>query len=203
MLTNPQEIGGMTSSTEETDEYAKESLAWKSTFKAGKVNKIQVDHEEMIRQGAILMQEEQQEEVDLQIPQFTESVVAKAIKEELKTSKAADDESGIIATADDKPAQSCETVDTVNPAVEQLPVPQPEPEESGQVQVAKRKQVPKRRSSSQGSVATSRPRIRAPAKEKGASYMSLVSLAMSKLFATPARVALLSFLLLLWVLNMH
>ena len=208
MLTNPQEIGGMTSSTEETYEYAKKSAAWTLAWRAGKV-KIRVDHGEMIRQGAILMQEKE-EEVDLQIPQVTERMGAEEKEEELKTSEAADNESNSMDVADSTP-QSCETVDTMNPAVEELPVPQPEPEESGPVQVAQSEKVRKQKRSSQrskqqhssqGSVATAPRRIRAPTEKRGASYlMSSVILAISKVFATPARVALLSFLLLFWVLN--
>jgi ubiquitin-protein ligase len=199
MLTNSQEIGGMTSSGEDTFEYAEKSVTWKLEWKAGKVM-IVVDHGEMIRQGAILMQEEE-EEVDLPIPQVTEIVGAEEKKEELETADAADDESDIMVVADNKP-QSCETVATMNPAVEQLSVPQPEPKESGQVQVAQRKKAPKKKRSSQGSVKMARQRIRAPIKKKGASNLiSWVILAISKLFASPARVAVLSFLLLLWVLN--
>jgi ubiquitin-protein ligase len=201
MLTNPQEIGGMTSSTQETYEYAKQSLVWKLAWKVGKVT-IQVDHGEMIRQGVILLQDEE-EEVDLRIPpQVTESKGAKEKKEELETSEAADNNESGIMVPDDKP-QSGETVHTVNPGVEQIPVPQAAPQESGQMEVtARSKKVPKQKRSSQGSVATTRQRIRAPTKKKGASYlMSSVILVISKLFATPARVALLSFLLLLWLLN--
>jgi ubiquitin-protein ligase len=52
MLTNPQEIGGKSSSLEQTTEYSKLSLAWRLDFHAGK-RIISVDHALIIRQGAL------------------------------------------------------------------------------------------------------------------------------------------------------
>jgi ubiquitin-protein ligase len=50
MLTNPQEIGGMSSNLEDTLDYARESLVWKLAFKAGKTT-ISVDHGKLQQQG--------------------------------------------------------------------------------------------------------------------------------------------------------
>ena len=58
MLTNPQEIGGMTSSTDETLEYARQSLKWKLTWRVSGQKTITVDHDRMIRQGAFDIIEE-------------------------------------------------------------------------------------------------------------------------------------------------
>ena len=59
MLTNPQEIGGMTSSTDETLEYARQSLKWKLTWRVSGKKTITVDHDRMIRQGAFDMIEKE------------------------------------------------------------------------------------------------------------------------------------------------
>ncbi len=61
MLTNPQEIGGKTSSVEDTLENARKSLAWKLTWRAGKTQ-ITVDHALILQQGVFTMEEDANKE---------------------------------------------------------------------------------------------------------------------------------------------
>lgn len=52
MLTNPQEIGGIVSTRDEILEYAKKSLSWKQSWKAGR-SIVTVDHALLISQGVL------------------------------------------------------------------------------------------------------------------------------------------------------
>ncbi len=52
MLTNPQEIGGITNTAEETLEYARRSLTWKVSWLTGK-GQIIVDHGKLLEQGVL------------------------------------------------------------------------------------------------------------------------------------------------------
>jgi hypothetical protein len=56
MLTNPQEIGGKITSHEVTLEYARHSLAWKLSFNSGK-RTIHVDHSLLLQQGVLSLEE--------------------------------------------------------------------------------------------------------------------------------------------------
>jgi hypothetical protein len=56
MLTNPQEIGGKITSHEDTLEYARHSLAWQVSFHSGK-RTINVDHALLLQQGVLSLEE--------------------------------------------------------------------------------------------------------------------------------------------------
>jgi ubiquitin-protein ligase len=60
MLTNPQEIGGVMSSVDDTLEYARRSLIWKIAWIVGST-KIVVDHATLIQQGALAIDMDQNE----------------------------------------------------------------------------------------------------------------------------------------------
>jgi len=54
MLTNPQEIGGVLSKSEETLEYARRSLSWKFAWLVGNTKtRIVVDHQRLLKQGVL------------------------------------------------------------------------------------------------------------------------------------------------------
>ena len=59
MLTNPQEIGGIVSTREEILEYAKKSLSWKKSWKVNPKMIISVDHELILQQGILSIEEEE------------------------------------------------------------------------------------------------------------------------------------------------
>jgi len=60
MLTNPQEIGGVVSSADDTLEHARRSLAWRFAWIVG-TTKIVVDHATLIEQGALAIDVDQNE----------------------------------------------------------------------------------------------------------------------------------------------
>ena len=64
MLTNPQEIGGITSTAQEILEYARQSLTWRVSWVTGK-RRITVDHAKLLEQGVLSLDLEKEEiEVD-------------------------------------------------------------------------------------------------------------------------------------------
>jgi len=72
MLTSPNEIGGMSSTRDETLEYARHSVSWKCTWivgggsggSGGKRTKITVDHELMVAEGILSDGETEEETSD-------------------------------------------------------------------------------------------------------------------------------------------
>jgi len=63
MLTNPQEIGGVVSSADDTLEHARRSLSWKCAWIVGNT-KIIVDHRSLLEQGALTIEMDDEEESD-------------------------------------------------------------------------------------------------------------------------------------------
>jgi ubiquitin-protein ligase len=163
MLTNPQEIGGVTSSAEETLEYARKSLDWKHTFKAGKAF-ITIDHAQMMRQGAI------------------------ELENEYKGQELSQDSLHSTTAGDfDKVIEALEEGDHPEVAFQEA-LPRAKTNDDGQ----------RVDGESRPSVATQRQRIRSTRTQTA---LRSVLLVISKLFASPARIALISFILLVWMLT--
>jgi len=92
MLSSPKEIGGMTSTTAETLEFARLSLTWKKRWVGGSGSKkrtIIVDHQLLLQQGVLRLENRDNEEVENNvlkqednIPLRTEDYLNRAVMEE-------------------------------------------------------------------------------------------------------------------------
>jgi ubiquitin-protein ligase len=210
MLTNAQEIGGMASTVEETKEYAKESLAWKISWRAGK-SILTVDHALILQQGVLKMEEEE----------ATEPVVLEGGKDggDSKISESgpvegldADTSSNDVPPSKDASAIDLDDERQDDVVDHDLSSSSPPSEDGATQQItttttSARKKKPKKSKTSHGTKhqrgGDATPQKRRPQKvqrEEKSSHRHVLLLTISKVFATPARVAIFSLALLLWIL---
>lgn len=163
MLTNPQEIGGMTSSRDETLEHSRKSLSWGMTWRAGKLI-VRVDHMQLLSQGVLNDTSPMEDDPIANGPPETQSP-----------------EEPILVDEADTPPDS----DAGQPTFEVT-----------ETTTKPKKKRKKKRSRVELEEVTVK---RAPSLTR--SISRIVFLSISQLFATPARIAVVSFMMLLWILR--
>ena len=182
MLTNPQEIGGKISTLEETLEFARKSLVWRVTWRAGKTQ-ITVDHARLLQQRALTMDSDEAN-LDLAIE--------------------TPDNAGTSPDLDGEPSEQSDCEGSLEP-----PLPHAEHEKahgavSSPLLVEKglqkkspgitKKTKKSKKAERNGGVATVKLR-----EEKPKAIQSVV-LGISKVLASPTRLTVLSLVLLFWII---
>jgi ubiquitin-protein ligase len=197
MLTNPQEIGGMTSTVEETLEYARNSLVWKLTWRAGKTL-ITVDHARLLQQEVLTI-DSNEEDVEPVIQRPDDPV--SSINPESEHSHLSGNE--VVPSEDDsllEPALS----DPIHKGVHTTETAPFLAGRSAHISPS----MPKRRkktetsqkSKQQGGVATMKRRAPQKVREEKSQLIRSIVLGISKVFASRTRVSIFSLVLLFWIL---
>ena len=188
MLTNPQEIGGMTSTVDETLEYARKSLTWELSWRAGK-SVVSVDHAQLLQQKVLTTESTFDESAFVpQLPQTEENSPPHGSGE---SQVEVEEENSFIS---DDPMATETNGAVTNPAVAidielgaKPPTQQKNPKKSKSARKARR----------HGSV-TTKQKAR-PNSSVKLRPIRAVLLFLAKLFSTPLRAGIVSLILLYWV----
>ena len=175
MLTNAQEIGGMTSSVDETLGYAKKSLVWNLTWKAGKTF-ISVDHANLIAQGALNM-DSSEDELE------SEPVEEAPIEHEISSDGLSNEAPPKSDTLPLELSQDSRTEETA----ERSTIATTRPKKSKSNQKGKK-------------VATTKARTPQKRREDKQRQGQSLALGIRPFLESPARIAILSLFLLWWIL---
>lgn len=181
MLTNPQEIGGKVTSQEGTLEYARQSLIWEISFKAGNL-RIHVDHALLLSRGVLSLENSSYaatEEV-----QEASEVVAEPTNQI------------IPPLQEDSPHNISQADVAVEEASEKVAVGERNP---GMITIKTHKQRKKSKSKETKKKGAGRALNRENSDIQEATFAHFVVVSLSKVFGSPARIALFSLALFFWV----